>query len=339
LLFLWTGLSAIWSFWPSLTADTFLDGLKYHSIFLLVVNLVDSPARLRATIAWLACASTIPAFGGIVSWLRGQHLVDGDRAGWIGIFANPNDLAYHLVVGIALTLAAREGARSRAARFFFLTLLVPLGTGVLLTQSRGGMVASSVVLLLWAVRSFRRAPTLVGVALALGCVLYLSPRDPWRSRAESAIAFGEDVSARGRIDAWRTGLNIAYERPFTGVGAGAFVVAWPTFAPGDAGPARTEHNTFIQLLGELGIPGLALFLCAFLAGTLRLGRASSAADFAASARGVQCGLAGFAVCSLSGGLALSWPVYLLLGTSVAITRLAAHARPRRSEEESVLEAI
>jgi hypothetical protein len=39
------------------------------------------------------------------------------------------------------------------------------------------------------------------------------------------------------------------------------------------------------------------------------------------ARGVQCGLAGFAMCSLSGGIALSWPFYLLLGISVAARRM------------------
>ena len=43
------------------------------------------------------------------------------------------------------------------------------------------------------------------------------------------------------------------------------------------------------------------------------------------ARGVQCGLAGFAVCSLSGGLAFTWPIHLLLGLALATRRLAAGA--------------
>ena len=108
----------------------------------------------------------------------------------------------------------------------------------------------------------------------------------------------------------------------TGVGAGAFVVAWPSFAPGDAGPARTEHNTFVQLLAELGIPGLALFLGAFLAGVFGVSQAARLRGLGPYARGVQCGLAGFAVCSISGGIAFSWPFYLLLGISVAARALA-----------------
>jgi O-antigen ligase len=99
-------------------------------------------------------------------------------------------------------------------------------------------------------------------------------------------------------------------------------VAWPSFAPGDAGPARTEHNTFIQLLGELGLPGLLLFLVAFVAGALGVSRATQTPGLTPYARGVQCGLGGFAVCSLSGGLAFSWPFYLLVGISAAARRLA-----------------
>jgi len=76
-----------------MTVDTLLDGLKYLAIFFLVVNVIDSESRLRVAVITLAWASLIPALGCIESWARGEHLVDGDRAAWIGIFANPNDLA------------------------------------------------------------------------------------------------------------------------------------------------------------------------------------------------------------------------------------------------------
>jgi O-antigen ligase len=320
-LFLVVGASAAWSFWPKVTVDSFLDGLKYFALFFLIANLVDSEARLHLFTCWLACVSVIPALGCISSFSRGEHLVDGDRAAWIGIFANPNDLAYYLVVSVAFVLAARDSTRARS-RHLYLLLLIPLGVALLLTQSRGGLLSVGVVLLLWTVRSLRRAPALIGVGVAVVCVLQLSPGDSWQKRTEESTYHGEDVSERGRIDAWRTGLEIARERPMSGVGAGAFVVAWPTFAPGDAGPPRTEHNTFVQLLAELGLPGLLLFLGALCAGILGVSSIARAPRFGSYARGVQCGLAGFAVCSISGGIAFSWPFYILLGMSVAARRLA-----------------
>ena len=112
----------------SITFDTFTDGLKYLAVFFIVANVVDSEARLathhpRAR----ARLGAFPAFGAIWSHAHGEHLVEGDRAGWIGIFANPNDLAYHLVVGVAMVLAAANAATTRGRKLAWWALLVPIG--------------------------------------------------------------------------------------------------------------------------------------------------------------------------------------------------------------------
>ena len=327
-----------WSYWPKYTFDTFTDGLKYLAIFFIIANVVDSEARLATTIRVLALASCIPAFGAIWSHAHGEHLVEGDRAGWIGIFANPNDLAYHLDIGIAMLLAAASAAHSRLRQVAWWSLLVPIFYAILLTQSRGGMLAAGVVALFWALRSVRRAPVIVGAACVIAAVVFISPNNPWSRRTQEATAFGEDVSARGRIDAWRTGLAIAKQRPLTGVGAGAFMIAWPQFAPGDAGDVRTQHNTFIQLLSELGIPALLLFVGALTAGALGMRRAARIeSTLQPYARGVQCGLAGFVVCSIWGGIAWTWPIYVLLGLAIAARRicLATLAAPSVRDDTAV----
>lgn len=336
-LFALVGLSASWSYWPKYSFDTFSDGLKYLAVFFLVANTVDSESRLASTIRVLALVSCIPAFGAIWSHAHGEHLVEGDRAGWIGIFGNPNDLAYHLVVGVAMILAAAQAASTRARKIGWLALLAPVAYAILLTQSRGGMLAAVVVVMFWTLRSVKRAPLILGAAITVAALVFVSPNNPWSRRTQLATAYGEDVSARGRIDAWRTGINIAKERPMTGVGAGAFMIAWPEFAPGDAGEVRTQHNTFIQLLSELGIPALFLFVTALAAATLGLNRATRArTSLTPWARGVQCGLAGFAVCSIWGGIAWTWPIYLLFGLAFAARRIAAfQADPRRTEDTVV----
>jgi O-antigen ligase len=164
---------------------------------------------------------------------------------------------------------------------------------------------------------------ILGAACIAAVLVFISPNNPWSRRTAEATAYGEDVSARGRIDAWRTGMAIAKERPFTGVGAGAFMIAWPEFAPGDAGPVRTQHNTFIQLLSELGIPALFLFIGALAAAALGLRRAGKMqSPLQPYARGIEAGLAGFVVCSIWGGIAWTWPVYLLLGLACAAQRIS-----------------
>lgn len=317
------GLSAVWSLSPTLSTDTFVDGLKYLAIFVLAANVVDSRRRLHIVVCALACASVIPAVGAIYSWAHGEHLVEGSRAGWIGIFGNPNDLAYYLVVGLAMTLAARETSRTRRQRLLFLLLLVPLVSAVVLTQSRGGMLAAGAVLALWTARAVRQARSAVAIALCLGCLFYLGPYSVWQARSERALYFGHDYSKEGRINAWKTGLSIAAEKPWTGVGAGAFMIAWPSYAPGEATHIYTEHNTFIQILSELGMPALLLFLAALASALYGMRQAGRDPSLRPYVRGVECGMAGFAVCSLTGGLAFSWPLYMLLGIAAATGRLGA----------------
>jgi O-antigen ligase len=321
-LFLLIGFSPLWSYYPHGSFEAFAEGIKFFAIFFVVANVLDSRARLHYFCAALAIASVIPAFGAIHSWITQTHLVDGDRVGWIGIFGNPNDLAYYLVVGVAMILCARDAASRRRVKLIYLLMLLPVGFAIVLTQSRGGMIACGAVLAMWLVRAVKRAPVALGIGVALGCLWMMGPQNTFQHRMESSVAYGTDMSAQGRIDAWRTGMNMVNERPLTGVGAGAFMVAWPEYAPGDAGPARTQHNTFVQLVSELGLPGLLMFILALVAGVFGVSRAAKTAYLSSYARGVQCALAGFAVCSVWGGIAFSWPIYLLLGASFAIHRLA-----------------
>jgi putative inorganic carbon (HCO3(-)) transporter len=199
------------------------------------------------------------------------------------------------------------------------------------------MLAAVMVTLFWMLRSIRRAPLVFGIVVTAAALVLVSPNNPWNRRTEAATAYGVDASAQGRIDAWRTGMNMFKERPFSGVGAGAFMIAWPDFAPGDAGEVRTQHNTFIQLVSELGLPAILLFVTALGAAALGLKRAARArTSLSPLARGVQCGLVGFVLCSIFGGIAWTWPVYLLIGLGVATKNIAiAQGIPARVDDTVV----
>ena len=236
----------------------------------------------------LALASCIPAFGAIWSHAHGEHLVEGDRAGWIGIFGNPNDLAYHLVVGVRHAARRRATppharcARSRGGRCCAPIFYAHPAHAVARRHARRG--ASSRCSGRCARSSARRSSSASPLIAALSS--FISPNNPWSRRtAGEPTAYGEDISAQGRIDAWRTGLNIAKERPFTGVGAGAFMIAWPEFAPGDAGDRCARSTTrSSSCSSELGIPALLLFVAALAAGALRHASRAELAAYAAAVR-------------------------------------------------------
>ena len=256
--------------WPKFTFDTFTDGLKYLAVFLLVANVVDSEARLATTVRVLALASVHPG--------ARRHLVA--RARRAPGRRRSRRLDWHLrqpqrprlPPGRRRGHGARRARRRAASRLRKLAWLVAVGADrlrLLLTQSRGGMfagLASCCSSGRCARSSARRSSS--APRASLGAAGLHVAQQPLARRTDEATAYGEDVSARGRIDAWRTGLDIAKDRPFTGVGAGAFMIAWPEFAPGDAGEVRTRAQHVHPAARRAGHPGALLFLGALGAAAL-----------------------------------------------------------------------
>jgi O-antigen ligase len=297
--------------------------------FVVAANVLDSRRRVRHTLAAIALASLFPAVGAIHAYATGTDLVEGTRAAWLGVFKNPNYLAYYLVMSVPLALALRDATPARRhralIRFGWLGVAVVLVVAILLTGSRGGTLGLGAVLLLWLARSLARGRIAVGAAAAVLVGLLMTPSSPLAREETQATLSGEvDASAQGRIDAWRTAERMVYGNPVLGVGAGAFIPNYERYAPGDAGPARAAHNSFAMIAAELGLPVLGIFCCAILFAMLALGRSArrSPPRQAALARGLQCALFGFVVCSLTGGYAFTWPLYFVLGIAAALERRA-----------------
>lgn len=341
LFFLLVAASPAWSIAPDVSTQATRESLKYLAAFVVAVNVLDDRDRARGALAAIVLASLFPAIGAIRSYATGQNLVEGTRAAWLGVFANPNFLAYHLVVSTPLALALREDvpreARGRALRrAAWLTAVAIFVVAVFLTGSRGGALGLGAVLLLWLLRDLARGRAAVGATLTVGIAVVMTPGGPWDRAETQATLHGEvDQSAQGRIDAWRTATNIVEKRPALGVGAGAFVLAYDRYAPGDAGPARTAHNSFLMIAAELGLFALGLYAAALGAAFFALGRLArkrrASGDATAGRpgesggaleRGVQTALFGFVVTSITGGYAFTWPVYFLLGIGAALVAIA-----------------
>src|SRR5262249_4435718 len=163
-------------------------------------------------------------------------------AAWIGPFANPNFVAYHLVVSTPLAYALRESSPRGMWRHLWLALIAIFLVAILLGGSRGGPLGFGVVTLLWFAQdpARGRSPLALGVAVAVAAATLLAPSSPLnREDTRENLAGGVDISAKGRLDAWRTGLNMIYANPVLGVGAGSFMASYEKYAPGDAGPSRT----------------------------------------------------------------------------------------------------
>jgi O-antigen ligase len=277
-------------------------------------------------LAWVCgaavLASLVPSWGAVARWLDGTDLLDGYRARWLGVYADPNHLAMSLVAIVPLAATFALFWRSWLLRLLGAVAAGLAVTAIVLTHSRGGALGLALAVVLWALSGAKRLRALAIVGALAAAVTFFAPKSFWE-RTETIAAYEEDVSAQGRIWAWEVASAINRDRPIAGVGAGAFRYAWPLYAPPEArGAAFVAHNIFLSELGELGLVGFMLFLVFLsraLAGAFKAARHPTVGPLA---RAVAAGLSGYILCDMMSGYVLSAHFFLLVALAAAAERLA-----------------
>ena len=298
---------------------------------------IDSEQRLRA----LAGALIVSAIY-LVYWANSQYLsgqVWGRLAGPTdesgqGTYADENTFAMLFVVAQPFLWYAGLSMRSTIWRYA-IWLVIPFAWhAVFLTASRGGLVGIGVVTAIIALRSQRKALSLMLIpALAIAYVWQAG--DLMKSRADTIDEFKTESSAATRIEAWEAAINMVRAHPLTGVGLGSFGPAFPDYSTYQP---REAHNTFLQVAAESGaIAGLAMTFLIF-GSILALRRNSARLRARAPPEGrhilwylneaTLVAFCGFSACALF----LSLQMYEILYFLVAMTNGVIHASADPQQE-------
>jgi putative inorganic carbon (hco3(-)) transporter len=316
-------LSLAWSIDPAATLRQSVEASKMAVIFVGVQNAVTTPSRLRRFLLVAALASLGPALGSVHVWWTGDHLIEGYRTHWRGFMGDPNRLAMSLVAVMPFALYGAVTARARNVRVLFLAVTGALLASIVLTHSRSGAIAAGLAAFLFLFRGkggvLRGAFAAAALAIAAGA---FAPESFWR-RSSTLAHLEEDASVQGREHAWQVLGVVVDERPLSGVGAGAFLAAWPRYAPLEAGGRRyVAHNLLLEVVADLGIPAFVIFV-AFSAWMLWItwwaGRDPLVGR---EGRAIFAALAGYLVCEMVNGYSMSWFLYFLFACGVAAARLA-----------------
>jgi O-antigen ligase len=267
-----------------------------------------------------------------------------------GAAGNANETAAALGAGAALAaalaLALKEPALRLAAAF-----ILPLCVySMFLTLSRGALVALAAMLVTAVlIAGRRRGAAITAAALAaFACVGYFLVLAPPEARDR---VFESDGGA-GRSDIWRVGWRMVEAEPLTGVGAGNFSISSVHYLLEPGAIVRDEyivdtpkvaHNMYLEILAELGVVGLALFLgilayalyCALAA--IRRFTASGDKQMEYVSRALFVALIGLLVSDFFGSRQFSKQLWLLMSIApalLAIARTAAEADAERDEAEA-----
>lgn len=243
---------------------------KLVALYLLIVGVVNTPARLflfvRAlalvitTVATLALIDRLDWLAiGAISSIRDRVAAEGWEAGSVdrirgtGIFNDPNDFGMILVTGLILCGSSFMRPHAGLRRFVWLLPTFILMAALALTHSRGAFLSlASVVPLAIA---YRR-----GWIYAMGSLMVL----PGLAMAFSARMTDVEAITSGtgqtRIQIWSDNLMLWRENPVFGIGKGALVDELGV----------VSHNSFLHCFVELGWIGGTAFIGSFIAVLLGL---------------------------------------------------------------------
>jgi len=261
--FLWALVTAPFALWPALAFSV----AKFAPIVLLMVVVVlMCPPRETAvvTIVWGFCIAS--AILGLESMLFGSYVAEtaGSRLRTSGGL-DPNDLAAIMALSFPLALGfiTRLHGLKRALGVLMAAFFVVV---IMLTASRGGMLALAVGTAIFAFSLRGKQFVLVTVALLVAAAIaWREAPATFRERMLTFSTISEDYNFTvytGRKQVWTRGRGYFFEHPFAGVGAENFPVAEGDYAATLGRPAKwsAPHNAYLQAFAELGIVGGLLFL-------------------------------------------------------------------------------
>lgn len=257
----WAACSYFWSADPVAARAGIATVGQLLLMLLLLWEFGQGADRLRGLLG----AFVVGAAGGLAALLWSAAASSADAARYTLSAAHPNSIAFVLALAIPMACyLAGTGASPwrRAACWFFVPSAV---TGILLTGSRSALATLGAAMLmaptaLRGVSRLGRLAVIVALVLAILVPASLLPDRP----LERLTSFGEELTAdglNGRTTIWAQSMDALAARPLTGLGIRSSPLALEQARGAPAG----AHNTWLSVLLELGVIGLALFAAMLLA--------------------------------------------------------------------------
>jgi len=324
LLIVWCMCTVLWAPDPQSAKGRIPTALALFLLYALTVSLNISEKQF----GWIA-ACTI--FGGLVAaamacsqFLHGvtyagrASLMVGDRS------TDPNIFAACVLLPLSLAAGMFLGTRRQFVKIASFVALAVILIAVLLSMSRGAIVAVAAVMFVF----LRRYRVNFRIIAALGMLPLLGAFLPglfFHRLQQGLSSHGE-----GRFDIWIAGLAALREWGLQGAGVENFTVVYQKYsgaAPIFRGYNMEPHNVYLLIGVELGVVGLILFANAsrIQLRTVTALNASAQAQSAVFAPAVACEAAcwGMLVMGFSLGvlwLKAFWFSWALLAISVRIGR-------------------
>ncbi len=341
----WITLSTAWAQSPG-TAGTQAGYYWLAAAVLLVVITTVRTSREASVVALafvlggVAAAAIGLASGGLsTTAATAQTTVSGRLTGGGG---DPNLQAAAFVASIFVTIGLIGFYKSRGARIGLVLALALITIAFFATESRGGLIALLVAAIAAVVVSPKvQRRRILGLIVLMGVIAVVAVGG--KHGALSRITdLGGGTS--GRNDIWGVAAMVFKAHPILGVGASNFSIVEPNYVLelrnatyvnyiAETPLVIPAHNSYLQMLADLGVIGLVAYLGAIIACLRSYWQAVRWFDrtgrpaHAQLARACLMGTVGFltAIFFITDGW--DWRLWMLLGLGPALLTLARRTSP------------
>jgi hypothetical protein len=260
-------LSTAWSIAPDDTSAIAISMVTLFALYTAFAMYPVTERTYRVVRGSAVLAGILTGLYGIYAYTHGQRYFGGRLVLSQGVnYFDPNHYAAFFSIPIGIVAGWLFFTRFAKYRIVAGLALAVMFANVLLTGSRGGFIAATIVVLYVGFRA-RRYALLAWTSVA-GLIFSFCLPNIWVRMFDPTQG---DASGRGEI--WNVGIAAIKEYYLIGCGFGDFAYAYQenlnnaaqrTFA----GYGRPAHNILIQTFTELGVAGVILLITAWWA-TLR----------------------------------------------------------------------
>lgn len=276
---LWNTISILWSVSPDNSVERSFTYLRIGIFIWFIWDLLDNETTVWHAGQAYVLGTWITAGSLFLNFLNNVEAYDSANGRFAATGFNTNETG--LLLALGLPLAWYLAVLDPLGRFHINTNkpLSPLGSAmygllrclnylyvplalfsILLTASRGSLIAATPVLLLILV-TFGRTPLFVRMILIAGIIpiaMSLATLVPQQNLERLGTASEEFAASdlNGRVTVWRDGFEVFENNFIKGVGTGSFRTAIDT--------NKAPHNVFVALGVDIGLIGLVLFIFVLL---------------------------------------------------------------------------
>ncbi len=324
---------------------------RYGFYIRVVLVVILLPLAIRTEqhmhMAFLTMACSLGILGvkfGLYGLIHGG--VDLGAQGWGEMLADNNFFALAMATNLALCWYGRSLTSSKLFKLVLLGMFACSLAAIVMSNSRGSVIAAAVGMLLIIARSRYKALSLLVITAMMAGSVFLV-KDMFFARMSTLTSNTPEASAESRLEHAKIAIKMWHDHPLIGVGFGglnyARLVRFYTNRAESGLNEHVAHNSYLQMLVDCGpvgfliYAGQILYAIRWLGKTSKRQRQKDAPDARlAITRGLQVSLIIFAIGSTFYSANRMDLLYMLLMMTAAW--YAIHTQQVESERESHQEA-